>query len=209
MAASTHTAFSGIHNAPQASGKYKEVEIGKQVWMSENLDVDRFRNGDPIPEAQTFEAWKSASDNKEPVWCYYNYNPENGDKYGKLYNWYAVVDPRSLAPEGWKIPSAYDWAQLIDHLGGKQVAGNKMKSPDGWHNDGNGNNESGFSGLPGGMLNGFNGTFNSIGEYGAWWSTTEFNILFAWLSSLFYNDDIVEIYDTDKRYGFSVRCIRE
>jgi uncharacterized protein (TIGR02145 family) len=68
--------------------------------MAENLDGYRFRNGDPIPEARTKEEWSKAS----PAWCYYENDPENGTKYEKLYNWYALVDPRGLAPEGWHVP---------------------------------------------------------------------------------------------------------
>ena len=109
-----------------------EVTIGKQVWMSENLNVDKFRNGDPIPEAKTDEEWEKAGENGEPAWCYYNNNPDNGDRYGKLYNWFAVNDPRGLAPEGWKIPSDEDWTRLTDFLGGESVAGQKMKSTEFW-----------------------------------------------------------------------------
>ena len=104
------------------------VTIGTQVWMTKNLNVDKFRNGDPIPEAKTYEEWTEATENREPAWCYYDNNPDNGDRYGKLYNWYAVHDPRGLAPEGWKIPSDDDWSRLTDFLGGKGVAGAKMKS---------------------------------------------------------------------------------
>ncbi|MFM7765029.1 MAG: FISUMP domain-containing protein, partial [Sphingomonadales bacterium] len=81
-----------------------EVTIGKQVWMTKNLDVDKFRDGSSIPEAKTDEEWKKAGKNKQPAWCYYNNDPANGAKYGKLYNWYAVNDSRGLAPVGYHIP---------------------------------------------------------------------------------------------------------
>ena len=109
-----------------------EVTIGKQVWMVENLNVDKFRNGDPIPHAETNEEWEKASDNKQPAWCYYDNDPANDTKYGKLYNWYAVNDSRGLAPAGFHIPSDSEWTVLIDYLGGKEVAGVKMKSTSGW-----------------------------------------------------------------------------
>ena len=73
--------------------------------MSKNLNVSRFRNGEIIFEAKTIEEWEKAGENKTPAWCYYNNNPTNGAKYGKLYNWYAVNDIRALAPKGWHIPS--------------------------------------------------------------------------------------------------------
>lgn len=77
----------------------EEVIIGDQVWMASNLDVDTFRNGDPIPHAKTDEDWELAGANGEPAWCYYGNNPGNSEEFGKLYNWYAVNDPRGLAPE--------------------------------------------------------------------------------------------------------------
>lgn len=111
-------------------GASTEVTIGNQVWMTKNLDVSTFSNEDPIPQAKTNEEWEKAGQNGEPAWCYYDNNPDNGDRYGKLYNWYAVNDPRGLAPKGWKIPSVDDWSRLTDFLGGESVAGKKMKSTD-------------------------------------------------------------------------------
>lgn len=108
------------------SGPYKTVTIGTQVWMKENLNVSTFRNGDPIPEAKTDEEWKAAGDAKQPAWCYYDNDPNNGAKYGKLYNWYAVNDSRGLAPEGWHVPTDQEWTDLIGFLG--DDAGKKMKS---------------------------------------------------------------------------------
>lgn len=194
------------------SGASKEVTIGKQVWMTQNLNVDKFRNGDPIPEAKTDEEWKKAGENGEPAWCYYNNNPDNGDRYGKLYNWYAVNDSRGLAPEGWKIPSDEDWRRLTDFLGGESVAGKKMKYTDFWaDNDGesgNGTNESGFSGLPGGSRD-YDGTFYYIGKDGYWWSSTEDNAGFAWLRLLDSKDGNVYRLGLCKQDGFSVRCLRD
>ena len=106
------------------------VIIGTQVWTTKNLDVSTFRNGDVIPQASTDEAWKAAGENKQPAWCYYDNDPKNGTKYGKLYNWYAVNDPRGLAPAGYHIPTDAEWTVLTDYLGGE--AGKKMKSTTGW-----------------------------------------------------------------------------
>jgi uncharacterized protein (TIGR02145 family) len=102
------------------------VTIGTQVWMNKNLDVATFRNGEPIPEAKTDEEWKRANDLKQPAWCYYDNDPKNGTKYGKLYNWYAVNDARGLAPSGYHVPTEAEWAILTDSLG--RNAGEKMKS---------------------------------------------------------------------------------
>ncbi len=187
---------------------FNSITIGKQVWMSENLNVDKFRNGDPIPEAKTNEEWKKAGEKGEPAWCYYNNNPENGGRYGKLYNWFAVNDPRGLAPEGWKIPSDEDWTRLTDFLGGERFAGKKMKSISGWRHDGNGTNESGFSGLPGGSRN-YGGSFFNIGEDGGWWSSTEASTYTAWYRYLYYYDGSVGRNGSTKEKGLSVRCLRD
>lgn len=192
--------------------KTNEVAIGVQVWMTENLNVEKFRNGDPIPEAKTDSEWKRAGENGDPAWCYFNNNPDNGDRYGKLYNFYAVNDPRGLAPEGWKIPSDEEWIRMVDFLGGRSVAGKKMKSIDFWadngNESGNGTNQSGFSGLPGGYR--FrNGQFYDIGKYGYWWSSTEYQRLDVSYRSLGFDDGDVGSGSAAKANGYSVRCIKD
>jgi uncharacterized protein (TIGR02145 family) len=86
----------------------KEIKIGNQIWMSENLNVDRFRNGDPIPFAPSDTEWQAADFNRTPAWCYVDNDAKNGERFGKLYNWYAVNDPRGLAPVGYHIPGTLD-----------------------------------------------------------------------------------------------------
>jgi uncharacterized protein (TIGR02145 family) len=203
----------GIFTDPRDGNVYKTVKIGKQVWMTENLNVDKFQNGDLIPEAKTDEEWEKAGENKQPAWCYYNNNPDNGDRYGKLYNWYAVNDPRGLAPKGWKVPSDEDWSRLTDFLGGESVAGKKMKFTDFWaDNDGqsgHGTNESGFLGLPGGSRR-FDGNFDSVvGKSGYWWSSTEYDTYVAWRRAMYYNYGNVNRADVSKKNGESVRCVKD
>lgn len=149
----------------------ENVRIGDQIWMSKNLNVGYFRNGDIIPQAKTDEEWEDAGARGEPAWCYYNNDPIMGEIYGKLYNLPAVNDPRGLAPEGYNIPTEKQWNELVDFLGSKLIVGNKLKSTAGWKNNGNGNNSSGFTALPGGNRNS-DGSFWFEGEYGYWWSTT-------------------------------------
>lgn len=184
-----------------------EIKIGKQVWMNKNLNVDKFRNGDIIPHAKTNEAWSRACENKQPAWCYYDNNPENGIRYGKLYNWYAVSDKRGLAPNGWHIPSDKEWTVLTEYLGGEYEAGGKMKkNSSSWDNNGVGTtNDSGFSGLPGGFTGG------DINKYGFWWSSTvvEFNNDNIWCRNLGYDTNSIRRNQGERGYGFSVRCIRD
>jgi uncharacterized protein (TIGR02145 family) len=202
-----------IFRKKQESTKYPSVKIGNQVWMSKNLDVDCFRNGDIIHEAKTFEQWRIAGKKKQPAWCYYDNDSVNRGKYGKLYNWYAVNDPRGLAPDGWHVPSDNEWSILIDFLGGNDIAGKKMKSRSGWSKisffkSGNGTNKSGFTGFPGGYRYNF-GDYNYVGKIGNWWSSTESNADGAWLRSLSgnYGDTYRSYYN--KGNGFSVRCLRD
>lgn len=97
------------------------VVLGGLEWMTTNLDVMTFRNGDEIPEVKTAKEWKKAGESGTPAWCYYEnsetYGLFNGDVKGRLYNWYALTDPRGLAPEGWRIPEKADWDKIINLYG--------------------------------------------------------------------------------------------
>jgi uncharacterized protein (TIGR02145 family) len=194
---------------------YKTVVIGTQTWMAENLNVSTFRNGDPITEAKNIDEWIKADKNKQPAWCYYDNDPKNGLKYGKLYNWHAVKDYRGLADKGWHVPSEEEWKQLTDYLGSESVA-SKMKYTNFWDHyeceSGNSTNESGFSALPGG-LGGVSGLerydFDFVGSAGFWWSSSEYDPDYAWTLSLnCVNVGVVKDIN-QKYYMFSVRCLRD
>ena len=189
-------------------GFSQSVTIGTQTWTTKNLDVSTFRNGDAIPEAKTDEEWQAAGDNNQPAWCYYENDVVNGTKYGKLYNWYAVKDARGLAPSGWHVPTDEEWTVLFTFLGGENVAGEKMKSSSGWNDAGNGNNSSGFSGLPGGCRY-YSGSFGLVGVIGGWWNASGSSDASAWSRVLsFYSSNLLRCY-TDEDYGFSVRCVKD
>ena len=184
------------------------VTIGSQVWMTKNIDVAKFRNGDSIPEAKTVEEWVKAGEKKQPAWCYYDNNPANATKYGKLYNWHAVNDPRGIAPVGYHLPSDEEWTVLTDYLGGEEKAGAKMKSKTDWIEGSNDTNSSGFSGLPAG--NRFDdGSFGYVGEYGNWWSSSEVDTDDAVIRGLYYKDGTVGQYSLSKKWGLSVRCLKD
>ena len=190
-----------------------DVKIGNQIWMKKNLDVSKFRNGDIVPEVRSQKEWFNAALENKPAWCYYNNDPANGVKYGKLYNWYAVNDPRGLAPEGWHVPSGEDWLNLEDYLGGGDSAGTKMKSKSGWMDhkgkDGNGTNTSGFTGLPGGSRDGSAfSDFYGITNNGRWWSATENPPIYAWDFSIYYHSSSSSIYYHNQMIGLYVRCIK-
>ena len=185
--------------------KAQEIKIGNQTWTTKNLDVTTYRNGDAIPQVQDKNAWAKL---KTGAWCYYENKTAKGTTYGKLYNWFAVNDPRGLAPKGYHIPTDAELTILTDYLGGDTIAGTKMKSTSGWDNNGNGTNTSGFAGLPGGYRDP-NGNFDDIGANGYWWSSSESNTNYAWRRYLYYNYGNVFRYDYNKHFGFSVRCLRD
>jgi uncharacterized protein (TIGR02145 family) len=191
--------------------EFDSVKIGNQIWMKENLDVDRFRNGDTISEIKSESEWQKAGENKQPAWCYYENDSANGKIFGKLYNWYAVNDARGLAPKGWHIPSDEEWTTLTDYLGGDDATGGKMKSTGTqyWNSPNKGaTNESGFSGLPGGFRYD-DGGFFYIGSYGYWWGSSEGITGSAWYRNLYFDGSDVYRYYYVKDYGFSVRCLRD
>jgi uncharacterized protein (TIGR02145 family) len=184
------------------------IVIGTQQWMSKNLDVAFYRNGDPIPQVSDPTAWAALTTG---AWCYYNNDPLQGNKYGKLYNWYAVNDSRGLAPQGWHIPSDAEWTTLTTTLGGSSVAGGKMKESGtfNWTAPNTGaDNSSGFAGLPGGGR-GTNGSFGGVGGSGSWWSSTEVGTPDAWYRLLGYANGSLGRNAANKRLGFSVRCLRD
>jgi uncharacterized protein (TIGR02145 family) len=191
-----------------SSGYAQTVTIGNQVWTSKNLNVATYRNGDVIPQVRDKAAWSKLTTG---AWCYYKNDASNGTKYGKLYNWYAVNDPRGLAPNGYHIPTDAEWTRLNDYLGERSEAGKKMKSTSGWYDNGNGTNSSGFSGLPCGYR--FkDGNFQGVGDVIYLWSSSEdgtdgYNG--AWCLRLFYADDSAEQIAPHKRLGFPVRCLRD
>ena len=184
------------------------IQIGTQKWMSKNLDVAFYRNGDPIPQVANPTAWEGLTTG---AWCYYDNDSTQGNKYGKLYNWYAVNDPRGLAPQGWHIPSDAEWTALETTLGGPSVAGGKMKEAGtlNWTNPNTGgNNNSGFAGLPGGFRSP-GGFFSNVGNGGHWWSSTEGSTAAAWSRNLITSSGNLIRGSSSKRGGNSVRCLRD
>jgi tetratricopeptide (TPR) repeat protein len=108
----------GLQYAAQKTSP-DQVNLGTQIWSAENLNVSTFRNGDQILHAETDQEWEKAAAEGKPAWSYYNNDPSNGSIYGKLYNWYAVNDPRGLAPQGWHIPKEEEWRTLVYYCGFK------------------------------------------------------------------------------------------
>jgi len=190
---------------------YPSVLIGAQYWMEKNLEVTTYRNGDIIPyvPSKFYGFWTPWPALTTGAWCYYNNDPSSG--YGKLYNWYAVNDPRGLAPTGWHIPTDAEWTTLSTTLGGNSLAGGKMKTKgvDRWLSPNTGaTNSSGFAGLPGGLRDNL-GDFSNFGNFGYYWSATESSGSNAWSRFLTYNNGSLTSANNDKHFGFLVRCIKD
>lgn len=195
---------------PSYSGSYEIVYIGNQIWMKKNLNVENYRNGDSIPQVTNKEIWDTL---KTGAWCYYNNDPQNGDIYGKLYNWYAVRDPRGLAPAGWHIPDNFEFRELKLYLG-DTYAGGKLKTTgtleggDGlWHSPNEGaTNESDFSAVPGGIRA---VTFENIASYCFLWSESEYMSIFAPYWRISFDDVFFGNSYIGENCGLSVRCVKD
>ena len=192
--------------------KYKTVTIGAQTWMAENLKTSKYSDGTAIPNITDNTQW---SNNTTGAWCYYDTNAANNAKYGKLYNWYAVSKTtngnKNVCPTGWHVPSNADWKVLTDYLGGKSIAGGKMKEigTTNWsYPNTDATNTSLFTGLPGGYRY-YNRDYQNIGLKGYWWSSTEWDSFNACYLYLKNEDGEARKYFDFKEVGYSVRCLSD
>lgn len=183
------------------------VTICGQVWANKNLGVSHYRNGDPIPKVTDPTAWAALTTG---AYCYYNNDSINyAATYGKLYNWYAVNDPRGLAPDGWHLPTNIEWFDLLNCLGDDSSAGGPLKETGIVHwnpPNGGATNSTGFTALPGGIR--INGTFSSIGALGNWWTSTDLGGT-AMFITLNANNGGYYWDGYEFQYGLSVRCIKD
>jgi uncharacterized protein (TIGR02145 family) len=191
---------------------FKPVIICEHIFMSKNMDVDHYSNGDEIPQVWNRFAWDSLNKAKTGAWCYYNNDPELGKIYGKLYNWYAVNDSRGLCPKGWHVSDDTEWAEMLECLGGAYIAGKKLKATgtDYWDycETAIATNESGFTALPGGWRQASGGFSNTrTGLYAVFWSSTSHSDLNAYYYMMSYEEHQVRKLNQDKRMGASVRCV--
>ena len=191
---------------------YHIITINKRDWLLENLKTTRYSKGEDIPEIVGNSEWSNMD---KGGYCNYNKDAANAEIYGRLYNWFAVDDSRNICPTGWHVPTKTEWESLIDHLGGVSIAGGKMKST-GTLQQGNGlwqepntgaTNESGFTALPGGSRD-QDGNFLMLSNNAGFWSSSTDGAE-AWNYVLTYKYISTEQSLNDKRYGFSVRCIKD
>jgi uncharacterized protein (TIGR02145 family) len=198
------------------------VTIGGQVWQSRNLDVATYRDGTAIPEVTDKTKWGRL---KTGAWCYYDDDPANGETYGKLYNWYAVMGittaeddtpteaqiaaRKKFAPTGWHVPSDSEWTTLTNFLG--DYAGDKMKEigTEHWNSPNtDATNSSGFTALPGGYAL-YDGKSYNIGTEGRWWRFDQKHFDGAWFRFLDQSNRILRGGYFAKVSGCSVRLLRD
>lgn len=202
------------------NNSYSTVKIGNQVWMKENLKVTHYKNGDPITNITLHDdsQWLSITSG---AYCSYEDDLKNAEKYGYLYNGYAVIDDSAICPEGWHIPSKEEWTILTDYLGGDLTAGNLLK-----HNNEkeweyynlNTNNLSGFSILPAGARIHLFEDNNSLYAYKnrqAYFWIPEENIEYDGTVYMWYSNSQSEVQwarignNGDKNAGLSIRCVKD
>jgi uncharacterized protein (TIGR02145 family) len=193
--------------------------------MKENLKTTNYKNGTAIPNVTNGTTWQNLTTG---AYVWYNNDINWKENYGALYNWFSTIDPNGLCPTGWHVPTNADWSDLSNIIGGgSSPHGNKLKScrqvnsPLGggcnttahprWneHIIYHGTDDYGFSGLPGGIRNYYDGTFSSIGAYGYWWSSSEYSSTAAWYYGLSYDYGAMSAGTPSKAVGFSVRCLRD
>jgi uncharacterized protein (TIGR02145 family) len=177
-----HTAFAQNTFTDKRDGQvYKTVKIGEQVWMAQNLNF-------------------AAEGSK----CYGD-DPENGKKYGRLYDWETA---KKACPEGWHLPTNGEWTALLDYVDGEETAGTKLKAASGWNEDGNGTDEYGFSALPGGDRS-EDGIFDNVGVGGYWWSASEFGRSEAIRWGMYHLFGSAGWNERNKSRLLSVRCVKD
>jgi len=195
-------------------GQGNTVKIGSQIWTNQNLDVDRFRNGDIIPKAESKEEWLRASYKEDPIWCYYKFD-DNYSHLGKLYNYYCISDEREIAPKGFKVPDFRDFYELITYLnplitienldkGFASVAGSLMSNDTIFWNNRCNNISSGLD------IIGSGGYEPSIvtDEYSDWREIK--SVSYLWLHTDFLNDLILlKNTMTIERWEDNMRYIKE
>ncbi len=188
---------------------YKTIKLGTQTWMAENLNVTTFNDGTPLSFIREATLWKSLS---TPGYSWYNYDSIS---YGGLYNWYVVNSSanggKNICPSGWHVPSDIEWETLIEYLGGSEVAGGKIKEKGSTHwfsTTPAATNETGFTAIPAGYRY-YTGSYNSIRRYAYWWTSSESSSISAYCRNMNHGYNSVERTSSNKKTGFSVRCIKD
>ena len=181
---------------------YKTILNNNHEWLSENLNVTHYRNGDEIPLVTTLMG-------SDTIGTYLNYdnNPVHSETYGRLYSWYAVIDERGICPEGWHIPSEDEWDDLQGNL--RECTPGSCPESEYWESPNTGaTNSSGFTALPGGYVR--NSTFSGMGTEAHFWiEVSEGSGASHGKRKILYNHPGVGVYGSSTPHGASVRCLKD
>jgi len=185
---------------PRDGKRYRTVKIGTQTWLAENLNY---------------------SGNNNNVGVYYGSGttPGNAEPFPKAGRLYTYAEALTVAPPGWHLPSDAEWDTLVNFIGGATGGGTKLKSRNSeqpqsaaWNlnsgNPGDGTDNFGFTGLPGGYRN-TDSTFHHVGNYGYWWSSTASDASSAYARLLYYTSADVGRNSRSSPCSFSVRCLKD
>ena len=186
---------------------YNTIKIGTQIWMKQNLKTTHYRNGDAIPNILDATVWSQLTTG---AYCNNNNDTNNGNIYGRLYNWYAVADSRNLCPIGWHVSSDTEWTIITASLGGVVIAGGKLKEAGTTHWSSPNmaaTNETNFTALPGGYRYS-DGTDYPVGYGGDWWCSTYYDT-YAWFRYLYFDYSGMNRDYRNKTWGGSVRCVKD
>lgn len=199
---------------------YLTVVIDKYEWMAQNLRTTTYRDGKPIPQITVSSDWTLLSSG---AYCLYDNYDSNARTCGALYNWFAVLTG-TLCPDGWRVPSDDEWKSLESFADSRNGVDNpvwntqgmrgfdaarRLKTTAGWKFDGNGTDRFGFSALPCGERLSRNGQFFIKNCNGFWWSSTSYDDNRAYYRSIIYSFEEIMRFHHDKRFGFSIRCLRD
>ena len=188
-----------------SNNRYTSIVINGLEWLTTNLKTIKYANGDSISNVTIDGSWALSNSG---AWSFYNNDPSNDATFGKLYNWYAVNDPRGLCPSGWHVATENNWQSLSTPFGGFGAAGNELKTTTSWTLPNSNTNTSGFSALPGGGRSS-GGSFADITSRGGWWTSSTSGPVTSKYISMIFNSDAVGVFDIDVKSGFSVRCVKD
>ena len=198
---------------------YSTVRMGEQCWFRENLHSTHYANGDAIPNGASEFDWVQPN---RDFYTDYGKSESIAVMYGKLYNWYAVQDPRGLCPEGWHVSTDDDWQALEVAIGmdaaevgkpGKRGSENTgegaaIKDPKTWPDGREASDKHGFTATPGGARLP-DSSFHTAGSGACYWTATAETDSTAWFRGLGNLHDGIYRSGFSMQSGFSVRCVQD
>ncbi|WP_299057136.1 fibrobacter succinogenes major paralogous domain-containing protein [uncultured Polaribacter sp.] len=177
------------------TSQINEINLGENTWMLKNLNTSKFRNGDIIPEAKTIKEFEKYGEEKKPAWCNKNFDKKNGSVYGKLYNYYAVIDSRGISPSGWHVSTKSEWESLISYIGKSSTQKKEFVN---------------FNAKPGGGLIFSESAINKdIGDGVYYWTSTKESDYYSFSSSIIYSSYYIDVYEYHNSSGMYIRCVKD